>query len=1307
MSTHWERGFLLLLLLLGVTYLAQQVALWHVDRHPDQWAAYIQQRLQEQVEARFTHLQQKMLHEARVLRDMPEVRALLLHQDSAHVLATAAAWRRYQLNGYRTWEVYNMTPHLLAWKGIWLPPDDAMHDPQFLERIQTGRIRDGDARWGIALWIPVQEHDTLAGGIRVATLLARHVPFQNRYLVPYAIEEVWNTGAYWPFQLRLAESDTTAAGTGFMLKGIDGRPLLQVLPAPFLPEAIHLWAKRRFDDILVLWALLLVIWGGHAGMAYIRHMEPTRAGLLLLALLATTRYALVLLDVPDRWFKHMAWVKPLADPARLASDVGWGVMSSPASLLLTALWIGGAGLGLLLFWQRVKDVSISWRHRLYGVAGIWIAIQAVHRLVQGAVRDSALDFFSLEGLLPEPVLGVVLLSCLLLVVGVLLLGIGIAGRWILPSPHVRMADAGVLALFVLLAFALPGGYGISMAVTGGAIFFLTYVYRRRGEHTLPTSFFTLRLLIPGVLLASMLTYSFLEKQMITRQDEHIQEQLTFFKEGRDVRVLFALEQLREELAAHRELVQAFRMVNADVVGALRLDRHAEALYQRSMLADLSRYEAEIVLLRADGHPVGYFGTSRAPSSEEDLLAYIRLLIDKGHSSIEVRPVTSAGLISHMEYLAVFPVQNEGQVVGWVGVRMRPLQGLIGDVPFPEVFSPGSSRESWYHRLSLALFHQGRLQRLEGAEFGRYRLPPEILRRVHAQGHMRTRERLQNTVYRSYYEVDEHDPDIVYGAHIPELRLFERLFYLFRLTVVGLLMGLLLYLVGIPLRYQRGLLPAPYTRFQDRLLEAFLGVGLIALMVAGTMGIRHVGEESRGAVASWHHRNLQRVEEFLAREAREGESPVEVLERIPVRQLRERLHLDMNVFRGFTLSQTTRPLWFQQRLLSPRLPFSVYKDLFLSGYRQSMQEARIGKFSYLTGYHVLLDATHQPRLAIEVLTLPELERLLEERARTLASFLSALFVLFLLFIATGVVLARTLSRPLARITRGLRALAAGDYPVELPETSRDEVGELARAFNEMQVELEESRQQLAKQQREQAWQEMARQVAHEIKNPLTPMKLSIQHLRQTFRELEKRSGIPTGWEAFRQRFFQVTDVLMQQIDALVRIANAFSQYGNLPRRQLQPVALNEVIRQTVALWQTDYPHITVELDLETTEVWVRGDPEELRRVYINLIKNAIQAMPDGGTLRIATRRKGTEVVSIVEDTGVGIPEELQERIFEPHFSTRTSGTGIGLAITRQIIEAMGGRIQLSSEVGKGTSFYIYFPVDTSALGGESPPSSVTS
>ena len=272
----------------------------------------------------------------------------------------------------------------------------------------------------------------------------------------------------------------------------------------------------------------------------------------------------------------------------------------------------------------------------------------------------------------------------------------------------------------------------------------------------------------------------------------------------------------------------------------------------------------------------------------------------------------------------------------------------------------------------------------------------------------------------------------------------------------------------------------------------------------------------------------------------------------------------------------------------------------------------------------------------------------------------------------------------------------ETPRDLPYERRDEVGDLVRTFNEMRAQLAESRRKLARQERELAWREMARQVAHEIKNPLTPMKLSIQHLRRAF----ERADDAAESSNFAEVFDRITSTLIEQVESLVRIADEFSTFARLPTRVPEPVDLTEVIQEAASLMEEEAAnHDALTLDLPDDPLVVEADREELRRIYINLIKNAIQAVPSDRTarIRIATAPNvqdddaASQAQSWVADNGVGIPPAEHDKIFQPNFSTKTSGTGLGLAIARKTIRELDGEIGFNTREGEGTTFWIHLPL----------------
>jgi two-component system nitrogen regulation sensor histidine kinase NtrY len=218
-------------------------------------------------------------------------------------------------------------------------------------------------------------------------------------------------------------------------------------------------------------------------------------------------------------------------------------------------------------------------------------------------------------------------------------------------------------------------------------------------------------------------------------------------------------------------------------------------------------------------------------------------------------------------------------------------------------------------------------------------------------------------------------------------------------------------------------------------------------------------------------------------------------------------------------------------------------------------------------------------------------------------------------------------------------------------------------------------------RELAWKEMAKQVAHEIKNPLTPMKLSVQHLRQAFHDRA---------ENLNEILDAVTKTIIDQIETLSRIASEFSHFGRMPRRQVGECDLHAVLRESAQLFEQDR-NIVFSFRLAPSLPPVLADREELRRAFINLIRNGIQAMDGRGRIDIRTGQEEGGIRITIRDEGRGIPEEMRGKLFQPNFSTKTDGMGLGLAIVKKTIDDLGGTVSLLPAEGKGTEASIFLPL----------------
>ncbi len=312
-----------------------------------------------------------------------------------------------------------------------------------------------------------------------------------------------------------------------------------------------------------------------------------------------------------------------------------------------------------------------------------------------------------------------------------------------------------------------------------------------------------------------------------------------------------------------------------------------------------------------------------------------------------------------------------------------------------------------------------------------------------------------------------------------------------------------------------------------------------------------------------------------------------------------------------------------------------------------------------------------------------ETALERRIRNVSLMIAGLGVL-LGVIASGFVAAR-ISRPIKKLADATTKIGQGDWDVAVEPGSQDEIGKLAVAFNEMTRELIAQRERLVQSERVAAWRELARRLAHELKNPLFPLQITVENL------LRARENTP---QQFDEVFRESTATLLAEIKNLKTIIGRFSDFSKMPAPQFQEVNLEEMIRSVVQLFQgqlTKGPAaINPDLRLDGVPP-VSGDPVLLRRVIENLVLNAIDAMPQGGMLTFRTELDHQSVVFELSDTGQGLTPEECERLFTPYYTTKQHGTGLGLAIVQSVVSDHRGKISVSSTKNFGTTFHIELPV----------------
>lgn len=363
------------------------------------------------------------------------------------------------------------------------------------------------------------------------------------------------------------------------------------------------------------------------------------------------------------------------------------------------------------------------------------------------------------------------------------------------------------------------------------------------------------------------------------------------------------------------------------------------------------------------------------------------------------------------------------------------------------------------------------------------------------------------------------------------------------------------------------------------------------------------------------------------------------------------------------------------------------------HNQSSSESvtdKAGTLDYLSLYTPLYDSKKE---LIGFINLPYFARqsdLVNELSGIISALINVYVILFVISILAGLILSGFITQPLRLIKQQLSNVTLGRQNEKIIWQSDDEIGKLVSEYNQMLVKLENSANLLAQSERESAWREMAKQVAHEIKNPLTPMKLNLQYLQHLMKN---------NPDDFREKFERSSAGIIEQIDSLANIANEFSNFAKLPGAHLQAINLVEVIESSVLIFENQ-KNVTIKNEIEETEIFVKGDRDQCLRVFNNILKNALQALDEAENPQILIDRtwSGGKVIISIRDNGCGIDEELKSKIFTPNFTTKTTGSGLGLAMVKNIMVGFGGTISFASEKDSGTTFFLEFKLTDQGLSG---------
>jgi two-component system nitrogen regulation sensor histidine kinase NtrY len=632
-----------------------------------------------------------------------------------------------------------------------------------------------------------------------------------------------------------------------------------------------------------------------------------------------------------------------------------------------------------------------------------------------------------------------------------------------------------------------------------------------------------------------------------------------------------------------------------------------------------------------------------------------------------------GRISYLGSIPYYQAESEHRV--YIELDSKILSEELG---YPELLLDDNYTSFTSSKFSFARYNGGKLFTQDG-EFP-YRRTCD---------HYTSREETFETITlegydHSIYNVDDQNTIIVGSPTITLVDMLISFSYIFALNFLLLALFYLLFTVRI-------LGPSLNWSFKNRIQYSLVGILFLTFLLICSGTIYFIIQQYRAK----HNDNLRNTMRSVYIELihkLEFEEDLENWSSDTYYNLDELLvkfsnvfYTDINLYsqEGILLA-TSRSEIFDRQLLSQHMNRLVYENLTRLNASEFIHNEHIGKMQYISAYVPLLNSENEFLAFLNLPYFTQSGALTRDVTNLVVAVINIYMILMLVILLVSVLLADRITQPLRMIQNRIAQVSLNKKNEMIQYERSDEIRGLVEEYNYMVQELERSAGLLAQSERESAWREMAKQIAHEIKNPLTPMKLNVQHLQRT--NVEGRTD-PEMVE-------RISATLIEQIDSLSAIAREFSDFAKMPSARNSRINLVTKLKNLQHLFETD-EDASIVIDLgEHKKIMIYADKEQLMRVFINLVKNGLQSIPDGrkGKIHIGLEVDSDLLVKVrFTDNGKGIPEEIRDKLFRPNFTTKSAGMGMGLAISHNVIRSFGGRIWYDTVLGKGTTFFVELPI----------------
>jgi signal transduction histidine kinase len=1013
-----------------------------------------------------------------------------------------------------------------------------------------------------------------------------------------------------------------------------------------------------FLQILFLLALILLLLK-KIKVVFDKIRSKTVKASFIIALIIIFRVLFFIFEIPTRFITG-----ELTDPSMFSSTFGYGIVRSPLDLFLTVLSIFCI---VIIVYDAVRTIDVK---KLPDNKAVKIAIllvlavlyflllRAFGASMRSVVYDSTLKYFKDPFIIPDLPLFVMHLNILMIGLSAVLLSISILLLFL--TIFGNSANKRLIILFIILQLAgyfydviqsSPQGNSLIRILYIIFTFLFAYWVQKKGTRTI--FIYSIYLLTASFLSILLLNYynKTLEKESL---EPTAQE---FFRGNEKLNEFMAI-QAAVQFSKENELAASFNKTGAN------FDALAFKLWSKSVLPK-EILSVHVSILNPVFEELGHYDYNF--ENHQD----IKWEPVKGEEYLVkniVEPFTGTKTT-----IVLAPIKQDETSLGYIELALHPLNNYFDRKQCYNILSSYNQRLNStvdISQLKIFLIEQGNVL----SKIGDLTLNDSDINYFEdalaksGEG-IYVEKKIAGKSYIIYLRKEESPSGsgmlgVALRTHNVTVDLFDFFKVFFIHSLIIMLFTLLAFISRIKKLWQT------LFNFRARLLYSLIIISIVPLMLSAVYFKSMVEEKNQDDISYKLNRRALQLEKYF----QEYNSESSLIRNEVFEKAHKDLGAEYTVFDSEGLIYSTLPGFYKSALLPSGLNSVAKENLIKKGARQILTTEKIDDFSFNSFY--LKTRINDKDIFINV------NNAFNELSFTLSnlevdiflfgsySFAAVMIILFSSFLSGQI------SKPIKALTKAAAAVAQGDLDVSVDYKATGEINNLVVGFNEMVQKLKKSQIDLAEFERETAWKEMARQVAHEIKNPLTPMKLSVQQLVASYNDKSpKFDGI----------FGKVTSTIIGQIETLNKIASEFSAFARMPKMKIEKTELRKICSEAVYLFDSD---LKIKVICGEASIYIMADIDHLKRSLINLIRNSIQASAKHIEIEIAERENDIEIK--ITDDGRGIPKDNIEKIFDENFTTKEKGMGLGLSMAKKYFESLNGSITVANTSEKGTEFIILLP-----------------